>query len=185
MERGAPGAGERGRALDEAAVRAIYHNTLGAVYGMVSRLCRGDRALAEDVVQETWMRAIRDWRVSGIPDRPGAWLRVVARNLVLNELRRRVPISLELVEAIEPAASSNGGAPRRDEVASLVAGALAQLPPWQRRLLERFHFDRRTVAEIAASLGISERAVEGRLRRARQNLKKRLEAAVDAAGGIE
>ena len=49
--------------------------------------------------------------------------------------------------------------------------ALDRLPAAQARLLEAFHFDRKPVAEIAASSGLSERAIEGRLRRARVRLR--------------
>ena len=52
-----------------------------------------------------------------------------------------------------------------------------------RLLLEAFHFERRSTAQIAGAFELSERAVEGRLRRARQNLRRELEAALDAAGG--
>ncbi|MCZ6745105.1 MAG: sigma factor-like helix-turn-helix DNA-binding protein, partial [Alphaproteobacteria bacterium] len=42
-------------------------------------------------------------------------------------------------------------------------------------LLEAFHFEGKSVAEIAAEHGVSERAVEGRLRRARAKLRKKLD----------
>lgn len=60
--------------------------------------------------------------------------------------------------------------------ASLVRRALARLPFPQMRLLEAFHYDRQAVAEIAAVSGLTERAVEGRLRRTRQNLRREIEA---------
>jgi DNA-directed RNA polymerase specialized sigma24 family protein len=49
-------------------------------------------------------------------------------------------------------------------------------------LLKAFHYDERAVAEIASSAGLSERAVEGRLRRARQNLRREIEAELTADG---
>jgi DNA-directed RNA polymerase specialized sigma24 family protein len=51
--------------------------------------------------------------------------------------------------------------------------------------LEAFHYEKLSVARIADLQGISERAIEGRLRRARQNLRRELQAALDAAGGSE
>jgi RNA polymerase sigma factor (sigma-70 family) len=54
--------------------------------------------------------------------------------------------------------------------------ALEKLRPREVRLIEAFHFDGKTLAEIAHELGISERAAEGRVRRAREALKARLVA---------
>jgi RNA polymerase sigma factor (sigma-70 family) len=57
------------------------------------------------------------------------------------------------------------------ETAAMLHAALEKLRPRQVKLLEAFHFDGKTLAEIAGELGISERAAEGRLRRAREALK--------------
>ena len=66
----------------------------------------------------------------------------------------------------------------------MVNQALARLPDPQSHLLEAFHFDHWRCAQIAQALGISERAVEGRLRRARESLRRELEAALHATGGM-
>ena len=44
--------------------------------------------LAEDVVQETLLKAMREWPFRGVPDEPAAWLHHVARNLAIDHLRR-------------------------------------------------------------------------------------------------
>jgi RNA polymerase sigma-70 factor (ECF subfamily) len=170
--------------LTEDQLRGIYRGTIDRLYGYVSRRCGGDRALAEDVTQETWLRAVREWRNKGVPEVPLAWLTTVARNLLLNELRKRRPLPLEDVSPAElMGAVEAGGASDSAEVAAMVNQALARLPDPQSRLLESFHFDRIRYAQIAESLGISERAVEGRLRRARESLRRELEAALHATGG--
>jgi RNA polymerase sigma-70 factor (ECF subfamily) len=172
-------------AVTEEQMRGIYRDTIDPLYGYVSRSCGGDRAMAEDVTQETWLRAVKDWPRNGIPDRPIAWLTTVARNLLLNEFRRRPPVPLHSVEPNQLLdAADNGLTSESAEVAAVVNRALSQLPARQGRLLEAFHYERRSVSQIASAFGISERAVEGRLRRARQNLRKELEAALQAAGGI-
>jgi RNA polymerase sigma-70 factor (ECF subfamily) len=61
--------------------------------------------------------------------------------------------------------------------------ALARLPADQAELIEAFHFDDRHVAQIAQARGLSERAVEGRLRRARQRLRRELESVLGFEGG--
>jgi len=45
--------------------------------------------LAEDVVQETLLKAMRDWPYHGVPDQPAAWLHRVAKNLAIDQLRRK------------------------------------------------------------------------------------------------
>jgi RNA polymerase sigma factor (sigma-70 family) len=69
------------------------------------------------------------------------------------------------------------------EIAAVVCHALARLPAAQALLLEAFHFEDRGVSQIAERFGLSERAVEGRLRRARQRLRRELESVMEFAGG--
>jgi RNA polymerase sigma factor (sigma-70 family) len=71
-----------------------------------------------------------------------------------------------------------------EEIATLVSHALASIPPAEAQLLETFHYDRMKMSQIAEVYGISERAVEGRLRRARERLRRALEIALKAHGGL-
>jgi len=169
------------RSPTENDIRQIYRDTIDDLYGFVDRRCDGDRALAEDIAQETWLRAVRAWHRDGLPDRPLSWLTTVAARLLSNHFRRPGQQSLDAANADVPAADGDAAA-ERTERRSLVERALAHLPRAQTRLLESFHFERATVGEIAASQGLSERAVEGRLRRARQKLRKQIEADLTATG---
>lgn len=172
--------------MTEQQILTIYRDTIDAFYGYVSRRCGGDRAMAEDVTQETWLRAIRSWQRMGVPDRPLPWLMTVARNLMLNERRRTPPVPLDAIRATEILGqATDSGSIDSAEIVQLVSNALARMPLRQRQLIEAFHFERSSVSRIAHALELSERAVEGRLRRARQNLRRELEAALTAAGGIE
>jgi RNA polymerase sigma-70 factor (ECF subfamily) len=144
---------------------------LPGLYGYISRRCGGDRDLAEDVTQETWLRAVVEWRTHGIPTNPLAWLTTVSRNLLLNELRKRRPIPLEAVPDEILSVVESGSVSDSAAAAALVTQALARLPERQSRLLEAFHFDRCRISQLAESMGVSERAVEGRLRRARESLR--------------
>lgn len=54
--------------------------------------------------------------------------------------------------------------------------------PAQARIIEAFHLDGLKVREIALEMGLSERAVEGRLKRAREKLRKKLTPAVGSGG---
>ena len=155
-------------------IRRIYRETVDDLFGFVSRRCDGDRDLAEDITQEAWLRAVKAWRTDGVPERPLAWLCTASARLLSNHRRRPEPQRLEDEAGNSLSApSGDNGLDQRD---SILMKALARLPVLQERLLRAFHFDRRPVAEIAGSLGVSERSVEGRLRRARQKLRREIES---------
>ena len=162
-----------------------YRETIRPLYAYVSRRVGGDFNLAEDLVQETWMRALDDWRAKGSPVDPLAWLRRVAHNLLVSHYRRLK------IQVVDPAALDLAGErtwPGNPDAAAVVGWALARLRRTDAEILEDFYFDEKPVQQIAAERGLSERAVEGRLRRARAKLRKRLEhvsPARAAARGIE
>jgi len=166
------------RPATEDDTRRIYRDTIDDFYRFVSRRCDGDRTLAEDITQEVWLRAVRAWSRDGLPDRPLSWLDTVGARRLSNHFRR--PVEQPFDEA-DFAGDDPDVSGQRTERRSLVERALARLPRAQARLIEAFHLERTGVAHIASSLGVSERAVEGRLRRARQNLRKQIEAD-DTAG---
>jgi RNA polymerase sigma-70 factor (ECF subfamily) len=171
--------------MDESTLIRTYRACVSPLYEYVSRRCGGDRGLAEDVTQEVWLRAVGAWEKDGLPEKPMAWLLTVARNLIINFYRRRRPLSLEtLPPDWESGLPGDGLGTERPEAAALVNWGLARLRPAQARLLEAFHLEGRKVAEIAAESGLSERAVEGRLRRARLRLRAHLESAVRKNGGL-
>jgi len=161
----------------------VYRQTMGPLYAYVSRRCAGERALAEDVVQETWLRAVDAWRRHGVPDTPSAWLATVARNLLVDHYRRRrlVPLDDE-TSALALAAVDNGFDTASAEAARLIQWGLTRLPRRQSQVLEAFHFEQQSVARIAADLRLSERAVEWRLRRARQKLRQAIEGLLAKRG---
>lgn len=150
-----------------------YRENVQPLYTYVSRRTGGDRALTEDLVQETWLRALSSWRSDGVPRKPMAWLTTVASNLLASHYRRLKPRdALDPADLPDPALSEPPG----PEAAAMLHAALEKLRPRQVRLLEAFHFDGKTLAEIAGDLGISERAAEGRLHRARIALKSQFGA---------
>lgn len=158
-------------------IRRIYRDTIGELYAFVSRRCDGDRDLAEDVTQETWLRAVKAWRSDGVPDVPIAWLSTVASRLLSNHFRRQASRESDDGQ-VDQLAAPDGEEQGRQR--SLIERAMARLPALQAQLLEAFHYERRGVARIAADFGLSERGVEGRLRRARQQLRREIEIDPDA-----
>jgi RNA polymerase sigma-70 factor (ECF subfamily) len=159
------------RPLPQEEVIQMYHETIRPLYAYVSQRVGGDVSLAEDLVQETWMRALDDWAKKGIPREPLAWLRRVARNTLVNHFRRvrLQPIAMESLDIGNEFLSTN------PDDAAAVGWAMARLRRSHSEILEAFYFEEKTVHEIAAGLSLSERAVEGRLRRSRVALKKKLD----------
>jgi RNA polymerase sigma-70 factor, ECF subfamily len=158
--------------LPEQPVLQIYRETIRPLYAYVSRRVGGDVGLAEDLVQETWMRALNAWPRRGVPAEPLAWLIRVARNTLVSHFRRQRP------ESIDPAAidlEAAGSPTTEPDTASVVGWGLAQLRRGHAEVLEAFYFDGKSVREIAADRKTSERAIEGKLRRARAKLKQKLD----------
>ncbi len=135
----------------------------------------GDEAVAEDVFQQTWLRAAE--RIDRYDrSRPFApWLFTVARNLALDQLRRRQAESLEdLPESDAPA--SAGADPLARAVASQqgsrLAEAVATLPPLHREVLSlRFEEDL-ALPELARRLGVPLPTAKARLYRALSRLRE-------------
>jgi len=157
---------------------ATFRATLGELYAFVARRVGGERAVAEDVVQETWLRAVEAWRRDGAPREPIAWLKTAARRLVANDFRaRRARPSVPLDEVDGSEAATTDHAPEARDAATLLQRGLARLRDGEAALIEAFHLDGRSTRELAQELRLTERAVEGRLHRARHKLRGALVAA--------
>lgn len=160
------------RPLPETDLIRVYRETIRPLYGYVSRRVGGDLALAEDLVQETWLRALDAWPARGVPDEPLAWLVRVARNTLVSHFRRVRP---ELVDPATIDVEDERFSPAAPDTAAVVGWGMARLRRAHADVLEAFYFEGKSVKEIAAARSMSERAVEGRLRRARAKLKKKLD----------
>src|SRR5262249_61027707 len=77
-------------ARDEASFRALYRRHAAAVYGLALRLCGGRAAQAEDVAQESWVRAMRGLGGFRWGSRLGSWLCGIAVNVWRESCREGV-----------------------------------------------------------------------------------------------
>lgn len=125
----------------------------------------GDSVTAEDCAQDTFIRAYGNLRRG----RPVArtWLYRVARNLAIDELRRRERQRGSEVEPID--AMAEGLATSMD-----IRGALSRLSADDRAILSLLAIEGFSVAEIAQTLGIRPNAASMRIARARERLRARL-----------
>ena len=155
---------------DAAAWRAWYDEHFARLAAYVNWRCGGLADLADDVLQETWLVAVRRLRSFDPARGPfAAWLGGIAANAVRNALRSRQRYRRRvhpLHAAAEPAV------PTPTENAERVAAALAAINPLYEVVLRAKYLDRQNVDEMAASLGETSKAIESRLTRARQAFRE-------------
>ena len=166
-------AARQGRVADEAFIRALYAEHGGALLRYAVHLTSGDRQRAEDLVQETIVRA---WRhPEALAERPARpWLFAVARNLAVDSYRARRARPTELGEAALSLVPSDDDADRTLE-SWAVADALASLRPDHRRVIIETYYRGCSVAEAAATLGIPPGTVKSRTFYALKALKLALQ----------
>jgi RNA polymerase sigma-70 factor (ECF subfamily) len=80
---------ERMRAESDQAIEEVYRSDWGRILATLIRLFN-DFELAEEVAQEAFAAAVDQWRASGIPDSPRAWIVQTARHKAIDRLRRQV-----------------------------------------------------------------------------------------------
>ncbi|MGI8754320.1 MAG: sigma-70 family RNA polymerase sigma factor [Acidimicrobiales bacterium] len=146
---------------------AVFRADHGAVLSIVWALT-GDRGVAEELTQEAFLRAHQRWTRVGRLDNPGAWVRRVAINLAHSDRRRR-GAERRAVARLRP------GTDRPDRSADVVSddrfwAAVRSLPRQQGAVIALHYLEDRSVADIAAVLGVAEGTVKAHLHRARTTL---------------
>ncbi|MET0455007.1 MAG: sigma-70 family RNA polymerase sigma factor [Mycobacterium sp.] len=160
---------------EAAMMRVLYDEHAAALWRYALRLT-GDPARAEDVVQETLLRA---WRhpVTDDADRSArAWLFTVARNLIIDD-RRSARYRRESGTADVEAVADRAGPDEVDQALDklLLGTALSQLSPDHRAVILRAYYQGWSVAQVAADLQIAEGTVKSRLHYAVRALRLSLQ----------
>jgi RNA polymerase sigma-70 factor (ECF subfamily) len=158
-----------------ALMQQLHDEHAAALWQHCLRLTGFDRAHAEDLVQETLLRA---WRHRSILDSPApavrTWLLTVSRNLVIDEWRtRRSRSELTVAEVPERGDVDD----RTDQLLQswVVAEAVTRLSADHRAVLLECYYRGRPVAEAAVRLGIPEGTVKSRTHYALRALRLALE----------
>lgn len=139
--------------------------------------------LAEDVVQETLLKAMHEWPFRGVPEQPAAWLYRVARNLAIDRLRREAR-GLELLKENAALLRSewtlsstvgelmSGPAIADDQLRMMFACCHPSLPPEQQVALVLKTLCGFSVPEIARAFMTNEELINKRLYRAREAFRE-------------
>lgn len=159
---------------EAALLRALHDDHADALWGYALRLVGGDRARAEDLVQETLLRA---WRHPEALDPARgsvrAWLFTTARHLAIDAWRRPATRA----EVVTDTVPDQLGTDETDRLLQswLVAEALSQLSQPHREVLLECFYAGRSTAEAAERIGVPPGTVKSRTHYALRALKLALE----------
>ena len=160
---------------EPAAARAAVDRHLAGLVAFAWRMT-GDRAAAEDIAQDAFLKLWRHaprWKPKA---QIGTWLRRVAYNRSIDLYRQSRPNDDIAALALEDPAPGPARHLLAAEVSAIVHRALEALPERQRAAIAMAHFDGMSQSETAAVLEVSVEAVESLLARGRRTLRLRLTA---------
>lgn len=151
---------------DAVAWRTWYQEAYAPLEAYVLWRCGYGRDLADDVLQETWLTAVR--AVRRFQPETGSfqqWLRGIASNVLRNQLRQLRRRQRRQQPFVNEATHPNGV--MKADQGERIAQALAALPQRYEQALRAKYLDQRSVGDIAAETGQTAKAVESLLTRAR------------------
>jgi RNA polymerase sigma-70 factor (ECF subfamily) len=179
---------------DQGQFESFMQDYQDMVYTTALRLV-GNEADAEDIAQETFLRAYAHFDELRCSPTAGGWLKTVARNLSLNHLTRYRARWQFFSESVQDDREEHDlteriSAPDSDDQTSdladkrtIIEDAIRALPPGQRAALVLYHFEDMSYEEIAANLRVSLGKVKTDIHRARESLRRKLGHRL-AAGGF-
>lgn len=156
----------------EPAFRVLYRRHSGALYGLLLRLTGGNAAQAQDLMQETWLRAVEGLERFGWHSRLSVWINGIGVNCWREWLRSSRRDQLLLADDLDGAVNPAGPGPI-DGLA--LASAVAGLPEGYRTVLVLHDIEGYAHEEIATLLGIAPGTSKSQLARARLALRRALQ----------
>jgi len=172
---------------DTAAFDVLVDRYLGAVYGVARRIL-GHAADAEDVAQDTFVRAYERLYLYDVEQSFRNWVLKIATNLAINRLRSR---RRERVLRINVAQQKQQEGKHESEMPTQPASSnarawehwLSQLNEKQRTAIVLFHFHQMPYAEIAEAMELPENTVRTHLHRGRKRLRELMTGYVSGEDG--
>ena len=168
----------RALARGEDAAWQEFHRVQGRMlFRYLLTLTRGDPHRADEALQQTYLRVAKHVRVCDQPVQWEAWLRRVARTVLADQRRGEGRFWRMLFRRAEEPESGDGDGGHEAELEILYGkldAAMDGLPEEARRVLEGKYLRGLSVETLAAELGLSTKALESRLTRAREALRARM-----------
>ena len=177
------------RAGDARAFEVLVRRHRTPVFNFILRFA-GQRARAEDVLQETWLKVVRSAPEYEAKAKFTTWLYTIARNLCVDSARKESYRQTASLEASVTGAEGDEGRPLGESlpdegvspergaynarVRPLLERALAGLPEEQREVFVLREYSGIPFKEIAEVTGVSENTVKSRMRYALEGLRRRL-----------
>ena len=163
---------------DEEAFSLLVHSHARTAFRLAYRLT-GDERDAEDVVQESFIRAYRQLNRFEARSNFGTWLHRIVVNCAMDSLRsrhtRRVERTGELVEDVPDIPKSGAPSPERmtlsTEIRRRVDASMAELTPQERVAFALRHYEGRSIDEIGRTLGVQKSAAKHAVFRAVRKLR--------------
>jgi RNA polymerase sigma-70 factor, ECF subfamily len=158
----------------DAVIRELYSDHAKALHGYVEQFCP-DRTSADDIVQETFIRAWRHLPQLSADDRPvRPWLFRVARNLLIDASRAAQARPMTVPGQAAGEAGTDSGL---EEILDrqLVADALQHLSPAHQAVLVETFYRGGTMATVSRELGIPHGTARSRLHYALDAMRKQLQ----------
>jgi len=155
----------------EVQVEGLYTDHHQAILAHLTRLV-SDREAAEDLCQETFLKAMRFWHQRKQDASPSAWLYRIATNTAYDYLRRRRRIHFSSIYEGDPLPSTSPAMESVLDESEPVRAALLQLPSIYRVPLVMHSCNGHSTQEIADALGCTNSAVKTRLFRARERFRQ-------------
>lgn len=177
-------AGERRGTTPPDTVRArepfetFYEREYRSVVGLAYALS-GSRAASEDLAQEAFIAAHRNWDRIGAYDKPEAWVRRVVSNLSVSRYRR-LTTEAKALTRLAGMRRDTTTLPELPAEAEAFWEQVRRLPKRQSQAIALFYLEDRSVADIAEILECSPNTVKVHLHKGRTQLAERL--GVDAGG---
>ncbi|GLX50331.1 RNA polymerase sigma factor SigL [Streptomyces hygroscopicus subsp. hygroscopicus] len=166
----------RGTTTAEHELAALQREHGGPLLALLLRLCDGDRQRAEDLLQETLLRA---WQHPEALHADGfasvrPWLSTVARRLAIDAVRARRARPAEVADGVPEDARITADPAERAAAALDVRAAVKTLTPQHRDVLVLVYFRGASVAEAARALGVPPGTVKSRAHYALRALRREL-----------
>jgi RNA polymerase sigma-70 factor (ECF subfamily) len=163
----------------QSAFEQIVRRYQRPIISLIARMT-GDRALAEDLAQETFVKAFRSLAAFDTTRRLSSWLFRIAHNTAIDAMRRSRPPQAAPPAGLDAGDPTSADAPpdpvERRELGNALEAALAELRPDQRAAIVMRYENGLSFDEIGTVLGVPEVTARSHVHRARKELARLLTA---------